>query len=515
MTARERIENLIALNIKGQGNQIDISGKLADIIKGSMNVGSMPYANCSKIGTYFYTMDFNNIDYDFGKRYMAERYEGSGCLCTVIQNGNIVGRNLDEHYDNSVTIMIRTAPGNGRYGSIGLISGIPTLTRELLESGEYADVIQAAPFHTVDAVNDKGLFAEINLLTREESKGKTTGTIPAIEERERIAMPMLVRYIVDHYATVDEAIAGIRDYISVYAPDSERFSGEFHYLLADGTKTVILEFVNNEIAVRDVGPEQNYPAIMANFYVDGVTLNNDNSITRNTSSEPDAENENGVTPYGSGIERHNLAVTGLSNADTVDGMKSLMRNLFYTQAYTLTENKWFTEFVGDKLTVTTPDAGFAEIMEIAADAYEHRNRENPVTWQTVHSVIYDLTNKSLVVCVQQDDTYYSFAFDQTALMIKEALENLPTVLMLQSENNTTVGGYSVPSLTVEQVQQAYNAVVTGRGCIIIDKDELMHAYVNQADQLNDELSIAILYYSSLILTYTISNDSVVITSVEL
>lgn len=88
-------------------------------------------------------------------------------------------------------------------------------------------------------------------------------------------------------------------------------------------------------------------------------------------------------------------------------------------------------------------------------------------------------------------------------------------LMVQSANNTTAGGYQVPELTAEQVTQAYNAVVTGRGCIIIDHDETMHAYVNQADALNDELSIGILFYSSMLLTYTLSGDSVTITHTEL
>lgn len=90
-----------------------------------------------------------------------------------------------------------------------------------------------------------------------------------------------------------------------------------------------------------------------------------------------------------------------------------------------------------------------------------------------------------------------------------------TSLMLQSVSNTTVGGYSVPLLTVDQVTQAYNAVVAGRGCIIVDHDETMHAYVNQADRLNNELSICILFYSTLLLTYTIVDSAVTITHTEL
>lgn len=88
-------------------------------------------------------------------------------------------------------------------------------------------------------------------------------------------------------------------------------------------------------------------------------------------------------------------------------------------------------------------------------------------------------------------------------------------LMVQSVGNTTIGGYQVPMLTAEQVTQAYNAVVSGRGCIIVDHDETMHAYVNQADRLNDELSIGILFYSYMLLTYTLSGDAVVITHTEL
>ena len=99
--------------------------------------------------------------------------------------------------------------------------------------------------------------------------------------------------------------------------------------------------------------------------------------------------------------------------------------------------------------------------------------------------------------------------------IVELMPEPVAALMVQSANNTTVGGFQVPELTGEQVQQAYNAVVAGRGCIIVDHDETMHAYVNQADALNDELSIGILFYSSMLLTYTLSGDSVTITHTEI
>lgn len=85
-------------------------------------------------------------------------------------------------------------------------------------------------------------------------------------------------------------------------------------------------------------------------------------------------------------------------------------------------------------------------------------------------------------------------------------------LLIQSTSNTAAGGYQVPVLTPEQVTLAYNAVVAGRAAIVIDRDEVLHAYVNQADNLNGELSVGILFYSSLLLTYTLNGEAVTITA---
>ena len=404
---KQELKKLIELCISQQGNQAGLQ-KLDTILNSIVDSYSTSFADCEKLESRLYKLRYNNINYELGKKFMKERYVPSGCKCTVVQSNNIIGRNLDETYNDSITAFIEVAPSDNTYQSWGLISGMPLLTRELLESGDNSEILEVAPFFTVDAINSEGLFVEVNLLNREISKGTTTGTTPAIEQREELSMMMLPRYIVDHYASVDDAITDITNYIKVYAPDTERFSGEFHYYLADGTKSVILEFVNNEIAVTEVGTD--YPTVMTNFYVDGVTLNDDNTITRNTSDDPDAENENGVTPYGSGIERHNLVISQLSGIQSVEDMQDLMRSLFYTKSYTLTENKWYTEFVGGQLTVTSPDSAFSEIMQKASEIYAERSRENPVTWQTIHSAVYDLANKVIYVCVQEGETYHKFTF---------------------------------------------------------------------------------------------------------
>ena len=446
MVTKKEVLELIEKAIAGQGNQVDAGGVLPGVLKSIVEFAQMPFEKSVKIEPYLYEMTFRNIDYEFGKQYMLEHYSPLGAQCTAIRNGALIGRNYDELYNNSVTIVAHVEPNGGRYGSIGLISGIPQISRELMESGGFDEALEAAPFYTSDAVNSEGLFCEINLLAREESKGLTTGTIPSVTERDKICMPMLVRYIVDHYATVDEAIDDITKYVSVYAPNTEKLDNEMHFLLADATKTVVLEFVNNEVVTREIGESTDYPAILANFYVDGVVLNPDNTITRNTSSDPQAANINGVTPYGQGIERHNIAVAGLAGATSVENMQSLMRSLFYTKAYTLDADQWLTEFVGYDLTVTSPSAEFTDILQLARNSYINRDRNEPKTWQTIHSVVYDINNKTLVVNVQEGEQshYYSLVQNITDNRIGD-------LSSLETDHKSTL---------VEAINEIYDVIET-------------------------------------------------------
>lgn len=407
------LKSLIRKKIKGYGVNLDINDVLPRILESILDdlpVVISPYSRLKRVEPYLYEMDFNYLDYEFGKEYVGQRLDSSVGKCTAVCVGNLVGRNLDETYDNSVSVVVRVAGSENTYSSIGIISGMPRLTKQLMESGANDDLLRAIPFYTTDAVNDQGLFVEINLLTPEVSKGRTTGTVPQVELRDKICMTMLPRYIVDHYSTVDEAISGITNYVSVYAPMTKTFNGEFHYFLTDGTKSVILEFINNEVYTREVGPLKDYPSVLVNFYANGVTLNNDGTITRNTSSTPGTANVNGITPYGQGIERHNLIMDELSSIQDEEDMIDLLRDLFYTNSYTLSQDQWYTEFVGGDLTVTSPSTDFADILQKAAQAYTNRDRNNPQTWQTIHSVVYDLSNKTLTVCVQEGSIYHSYAY---------------------------------------------------------------------------------------------------------
>lgn len=435
---KERVMKQIATSITGQGNQIDISGQLSHILQSIIELAYTPYNSCKKIAPYLYELHYNNIDYTKAYEYFKNMADKAHVAqCTAVRNGDFVGRNLDELYDNSVSAIIRVSASDERYASMGVVSGIPTLTKALMESNENADILSLAPFFVTDAVNEHGLFAEINLLNYEESKGITNGTTPQLTKWADVNMLMLVRFIVDHFQSVDEAIEGLRNYVSVYAPKITAY--EYHYLLADANKSVVIEFVNNEMVVIENA------TINSNFYFHGVTSNADGTITRNTSTDPNEQNVNGVTKYGSGIERYNIAVNGKGDAQSVETMKALMRELFFTHAYTLDDNQWYSEFVGGTETITSPAEEFTSIIQRAKRAYEERDRNNPITWQTIHSVVYDLHHKTITICVQESDTYYDFDFAESDNGVIGDLEDLET------DHKSTI---------VEAINEVFDAIET-------------------------------------------------------
>lgn len=80
--------------------------------------------------------------------------------------------------------------------------------------------------------------------------------------------------------------------------------------------------------------------------------------------------------------------------------------------------------------------------------------------------------------------------------------------------NTTKGGYSIPDLTADQVTQIYNCIVSGHQPFIKDANEVYYS-VSQVDSINDEIQVQILYFDTLIITYTLDNDTVTITAKKL
>lgn len=84
------------------------------------------------------------------------------------------------------------------------------------------------------------------------------------------------------------------------------------------------------------------------------------------------------------------------------------------------------------------------------------------------------------------------------------------IINVQSVGNVTVEGISVPSLSEGQVIAIHNAIVNKQMAIVNSVDGTGHFVVNQADSLNNEISVEFVYYATALVTYTVDNHSVVV-----
>lgn len=332
--------------------------------------------------------------------------------CSTIRNGNVVGRAFDWTYDESVGFVIRTLRTAGKYATLGISASVPRLTEEFMESGEYnAESFKLIPFYTVDAINEYGLTASILLVPLD--KGQTTGTTPLIAKLDEICNLMLVRYIVDNFQTAQEAVEYLRNYVSVYSPQGLADMGyESHFMVSDKTKSYSIEFVNNTLIATDISDKP----YMTNFYLNGVTFNEDGTVYTPADVPTHLPSSQGITENGSGLERYNLIVGSYQTTDSIASMRSLMNSLKFTNAYLAeTDPQWNTEFVGTwedfgTFTVDTPASDFTGLKNYIRGVYEQRIRDGK-TWQTVHSAVYDLENKTLNLVVQEDGQELEFGFD--------------------------------------------------------------------------------------------------------
>lgn len=340
---------------------------------------------------YLHEIRYANIDYAKGSEYFR-RYKPSPAGCSVVARGNIVGRDYDWNYDETAGFVVHTEATKGRHPVVGIASGTKGLTDAFARSGADSPDYDVLPFLLLDGVNDCGLFCEINVVSAD--KGRTTGTRRAGED---LFAAMIPRFVLDHAASVDEAIALLRQR-NIFCADAGGMSEEFHFLLKDAKKTVAVEFVQNELVVIDTFVDD--APIMTNHHLHGF----------------DGTRES-LTPYAMGIERYAKLKSGYGSATSIARMTELMKSVRYTRAYSPDEDPvWRSEFCGNwerfgNLTKDSPPEAYDGILAYVRDLYQRRSRATGDTWQTVHTAVYDLSDKSLSVIPQEGNDSFTFMLD--------------------------------------------------------------------------------------------------------
>lgn len=358
------------------------------------------------IQPYMYSTEYTNLDYEFAKEYFLKSKPeiNFAWACSSVRNGNWYGRNFDWIYSNGAEFIVKTKHdfSTGFFGTLGVAGNVEGLTDKFVKTGEYSEAYKIVPFMIVDGINDAGLVCNINVVPSD--KGLTTGTVPAVKQLASICSLMIPRYVLDHFSNAKTACEWLRDFASIYSPTKlQAMNYEPHFMIADSTSTYIIEFENNELVIIDA---TNKPR-MTNFFVNDVEfLENGKVYTPSDVESGHLPSSIGITPHGSGLERYNLIVDNYSTCDSKQGMINLMRSLFYTNSYKeSTVPFWYTEFVGNELTVDSTPEEYQPAVADAILAYINRKREGATvnTWQTNHMSVYDMENKVLYLVSQEFD----------------------------------------------------------------------------------------------------------------
>lgn len=275
--------------------------------------------------------------------------ESFGCTtfnATTPEGDAVFGRNYD--YMDSPAMTVWTNPEDG-YASVSTVSlyflgyGGDFLPDNLVTSL----LTLVAPYIPVDGMNEKGLSIGVLELETPETFQQT--------EKKDITTTAIIRTVLDHAATVDEAVEIFKSY------DMHDLLGvgcTYHYQVADANgNTAIIEYVNGETTV--IRPDETGTLIATNFWLsEGV-------------DDPD----------GAGHDRYETA-----------------KNMLAEKNYIVTED---------------------EAMDILDATHIENEDLHGFTCSTVWSVVYNNTDRTFDVCAMYDfDNVYHFSVNEPMKIYK-------------------------------------------------------------------------------------------------
>lgn len=371
------------------------------------NLQKNPFVSITKKCEYLYEATCMDVDYDYAFDYFKVNSQDITGGCSSMRSGGFFGRNFDWYYNHDITFVIHTPRIGNRYSSVGVAGCFPYLTREIVDSGYANEAFKIFPFYILDGINEKGVFVNDNVVPGQDMEQTTTGTTPLKTKKGNLCMNMIPRFVLDNYASAKEAVEDIRDHWSVYMRPSELLGHyEVHYMIGDPNETYIVEFFNNEMHIEKTDIDGSKLSIMTNFYIKDTNLVN--GRIGNV-----GDNLSNLTPNGSGVDRYNILADHYDSANTLEGMRSAMRDVWYSKAYDR-NNHWYSEFVGSPDRVEDPNGNVLLTMNSPADHYEpifdaienwfdERNRDEWKVWHTTHSSVYDINERRLYLRFQENE----------------------------------------------------------------------------------------------------------------
>ena len=265
------------------------------------------------------------------------------------QSGDrVFGRNYDFSATN--TAIVYTDPGEGRHASYSTIdlSFLGLDADKDVETIGQKILTLAAPYVPLDGINDAGVACGIFMSYQGEGKGTPTDTQT---DRPDITSTTLLRLILDYADSVEDAVALAQQYDL-----HDSASSCFHYMVADSTgRSAILEWVGTD-ADHDADGAQRQLNVLWND-TDALSDSADWQVVTNFIKTPGYYD--GTTAEMKGLDRYEHLAAALRETDGI---------------------------VADKNAA----------MDLLASVGRRTWNNDDSNSNTVHSVVYDLTDKSVL-----------------------------------------------------------------------------------------------------------------------
>ena len=265
------------------------------------------------------------------------------------QSGDrVFGRNYDFSATN--TAIVYTDPGEGRHASYSTIdlSFLGLDADKDVETVSQKILTLAAPYVPLDGINDAGVACGIFMSYQGEGKGTPTDTQT---DKPDLTSTTLLRLILDYADSVEDAVALAQQYDL-----HDSASSCFHYMVADSTgRSAILEWVGTDADHDADGAERQLNVLWND--TDALSDSADWQVVTNFIKTPGYYD--GTTAEMKGLDRYEHLAAALRETDGI---------------------------VADK------DAA----MDLLASVGRRTWNNDDSNSNTVHSVVYDLTDKSVL-----------------------------------------------------------------------------------------------------------------------
>lgn len=423
-----------------------IPGMLALVLSGcNSNEKWYKSLEVKKVTDYLYEA---KLDYDFdfsvANKNFANYKQGIGG-CSAITIGNLRGRNYDWEFSNGTSFAVRTTKKEGRHASIGLAS-LTGLSNDKPQDGKYHVEYEMLPFTTLDAINDAGIYVNVNVVPYQSLGAWSLKNEDESDDMCELCGPRLIadkcEYLTDIiplFDTYDWYCLGTEEetHLMVTGPRSKEDKTqttvvfEFVPFATNGKNTRKLCMISNNIEDKKIvnddsrfylSPAKNL--IMTNFnlwYFD-PSLSRDEQL---------GDGEGSVISEPMGFERYEILNTagGDKKEITKQEMFDLMKRVYYSKAYNLYQNDfWYSEYkltkedlrkvsyderfpMGDYEKLYKGNADSTKLIKDQIGKWNNRDRElgsKQGLWETLHTSVFDYKTSSFSVIVREGNISYDF-----------------------------------------------------------------------------------------------------------